>query len=200
MAPAPGCISTLWICIPVGIFESGRQFPSFGSASGVYAAPFLSGNNGNGFGPGGTNQPDGQDTTVYVSAGSNAAPTPNAQVEIIFPGIQSYLGLLWGSVDSYNTIAFYNGASLVGTFTGASVLANPSGDQGLNGTRYVNIISDAAGTDFNRIVLTSSQFAFEVDNLAFSPTVPVPEPASIALLGMGLLGLGMVRRRRAPRA
>ena len=33
-APPPGSISMLWICKPVGIFASGRQLPSFGSASG----------------------------------------------------------------------------------------------------------------------------------------------------------------------
>ncbi len=34
LAPPPGCISMLWICMPVGIFDSGMQLPSRGSASG----------------------------------------------------------------------------------------------------------------------------------------------------------------------
>ena len=34
LAPPPGCISRLWIASPVGIFASGRQLPTFGSAVG----------------------------------------------------------------------------------------------------------------------------------------------------------------------
>ena len=35
-APPPGCISMLWICMPVGIFDSGRQLPTLGSAAGPF--------------------------------------------------------------------------------------------------------------------------------------------------------------------
>src|SRR3954454_21842306 len=34
LPPPPGCISRLWIDSPVGILDSGRQLPTFGSAPG----------------------------------------------------------------------------------------------------------------------------------------------------------------------
>jgi hypothetical protein len=170
-----------------------------GNSGGVYAAPFLSGGNGAGFGAGGTTQADGVDTTRYLTTGSTSA---NANSRIIFtlPSLQGYLGLLWGSVDLYNTLTFYAGNSLIGSITGGDVQANATGDQGLNGTRYVNI-NATGGTLFDRVVATSSSFAFEIDNVAFQVTpVSVPEPASIALFGIGLAGLSMVRRRRSRQA
>ena len=109
-----------------------------GGVSGLYAAPYLSGGNGSGFGPGGTDQADGPDATPYITAGSTGA-NPNSAVTLVFPSLEQYMGILWGSVDTYNTLSLYNGDTLVGTITGSDVIASPDGNQGVDGTVYVNI-------------------------------------------------------------
>ena len=138
-----------------------------GSSSGLYAAPWISGSNGVGFG-----NALGADTTPYITSGSTGS-----MAEILLPSAMKYFGLLWGSVDGYNTLSFYNGGSLLFSFTGNDLLAGANGDQGVNGTLYANITTD--GTAFNRIVATSSSYTFEFDNLAFNREVPtVPDAGS----------------------
>jgi hypothetical protein len=160
-----------------------------GSLSGQYAAPFLTGNNGLGFGS--PNQANGADATTYLTAGG----TRTSSATLSWTGLQLYFGVLWGSVDSYNTLAFYNGASLVGSVTGSDVIAAANGNQGPDGTTYVNFDSTLG---FDRVVMTSTQHAFEFDNVAFSANrLDLPEPGALGMMGLGLLAMaGLAFRRR----
>ena len=84
----------------------------------------------------------------------------------------------------------------VGIVNGLDIVASANGDRGINGTYYANIVSDLA---FDRVVASSTQYAFEFDNVAYNeegPNQPVPEPMSLGLLGLGILGAGLMANRR----
>jgi hypothetical protein len=158
-----------------------------GAASGLYAAPFISNHNGALFG-----DPTlaGADTTKYLTTGVGS-------IVLGMPAAETYLGLLWGSVDMFNTLQFFMNTTLVGTLTGADITALADGDQGVNGTYYVNILSSLP---FNKVIASSTSYAFELDNVAYNPTNPnnpVPEPFSLGLLGLGVFGAAFLRRRKA---
>jgi hypothetical protein len=146
-----------------------------GSASGLYAQPA------------GTSGP-------YLTV-----PNPYSSGSALFNlGTQSdYFGLFWGSIDDYNTISFYNSGSLVASYTGTDIVGSSydNGDQvSTNSNRYINF--NFGSERFDSVRLTSTNYAFESDNHSYR-AVSVPEPGTLALLGLGLLGVAFSRRRRA---
>lgn len=161
-----------------------------GSRSGRYAAPFVSGNNGRLFG-----NANGPDASTYLSTG-------DASIDFVFTNPQIYFGLLWGSIDGYNSLEFYNGSASVGRLTGRDVVASPNGNQGVNGTLYVNVDSTLP---FDRVVARSTSYAFELDNLSYRGARTtlhenVPAPQSGVLLGLGLLATAGVAHRSMRRS
>lgn len=122
----------------------------------------------------------------------------SGSVTLNTPGSYNYFGLYWGSLDTYNSIAFYSGGSLIGNYEGGDVyplLAN-GGQTSWASNRYVNFFF-TEGDLFDRIVLTSTNYAFESDNHAFgNVTKAVPEPGTFALFALAMMGMGVTARRR----
>ncbi len=154
-----------------------------GDREGEYAAPFLTGNNNQNFG----SLYSGDDDTMYLTSGNFS--NPGGTIEFNFADTQDYFGLLWGSVDTYNTLTFVLNGVDVGTVVGSQVLQSCDGFQGEGGSAYVNI----TGISFDRVRVTSSQYAFELDNVAYGK---VPDGGmTVSLLGLSLGALALVRRR-----
>jgi hypothetical protein len=141
------------------------------------------------------------DNSPYLTIGAAQEPGP---LTINFSRPLDYFGLYWGSIDSSNSIEFYNNDVLVESFSGLNVYNLDSsivdGAGGVPGSRFVNFTATRSDEVFNRIVLRFSQPAFETDNHAYraafdNPPSPLPQVPTPALLP-GLLGLAWTVLRK----
>lgn len=168
------------------IFSGNASVAALPNVAGIYASPYISNGNSILFD---NFQSYGQNKTQYLTTGTGS-------VTLELGGYHQYFGLLWGSVDSYNTLSFYDDDSFLFEFTGSDVNVLADGNQGAAGTFYVNINSDIA---FNKVIITSSHYAFEFDNVALAEQplefpAEVPTPGTLLLLGIGLLMSWIVRQ------
>lgn len=143
------------------ITYSGTSGIYMGNVAGVTAAPWT-----------GT----GRETGNYF------AVQPNGTVSITYTQQQQYFGIMWGSVDSYNTLSFYNNGTMVEQLNGRSITSNPSGNQAGQGTYYVNLNFNG-NTGFDRVVATSTSPAFEFNLIAYSTQTQAITPSQVQAQG-----------------
>jgi hypothetical protein len=130
---------------------------------------------------------------------------------------QAYFGFWLSAADVNNQLEFYNGTTLVGSFSGSDPLItslapgyygnpNAEGQDPSEAFVFVNFYSEAAGDMFNKIVMTqvAGGTGFESDNHTFSATLqapsPVPEPSALASSAIAIMlvsGAWMYKKKQS---
>jgi PEP-CTERM motif len=140
---------------------------------------------------------DGLYATPYGDATNYLAVLGGGSEQIAFSALKSSFGLYWGSVDTYNSLTFYNGNVPVATISGANVdppLEANGGQTDYASNGYVLI---SGLPQFDRVVAASSSNSFEFDNVVAGGASAVPEPSTWAMLLLGFAGLGYAGFRRS---
>ena len=156
----------------------------------------------------GVHKTPGEDTgnsgnvTSYNVTSQNDDPEGAAST-ISVTDLDGLFSLYWGSIDGYNQIEFFgdNVVSVAGNstnslqlITGEDIYALHDDDDGSPDNFNTDGYFSFSG-EFDRVELTSAEgVAFELATAS-----SVPEPGTLGLLGLGLLGLGAGRKRLADR-
>ena len=140
---------------------------------------------------GGQNAQPFDDFTQYASIGTS--DTPQTATLVLAAGFQNYVGLYWGSIDTYNLLKIHyaDGTSESVTSVLFPILTPSNGDQTSLGSKYVNIFTTK---DIASLTFYSESKAFEFDNLAVAA---VPEASTWAMMILGFLGLGFFGYRKS---
>jgi hypothetical protein len=143
----------------------------------------------------------GSALTTNVADSGNYLSTGLGTITITFATPQTSLALLWGSIDTGNSLTFNDSASFTVTGTDVQNAAAgfvSNGFQGPGGSAYV--IVDTS-TPFTTVTATSSVVSFEFAGIAAATSnFAVPEPSSVVLLAAGICGLVVLPAARKKRS
>ena len=133
------------------------------------------------------------DTTQYLSVLGNSGGT--AGVNVTINGGAATVSFLWGSIDGYNTIQFFNGATSLGSFTGSAIVPkfDTGCQQSTDCTGYVTFTDNNLSQPITSFLMTSGQNSFEADDFL---TTAVPETSTWVMMILGFFGVGLVGYRR----
>jgi hypothetical protein len=136
-------------------------------------------------------------TSRYLAVPTQASGTSARSVTVNAPTLSNYFGLWLGSLDSYGSIAFFKDSAKIANYTGDTlrIVPNQQLTPGMQSEAAYFNFSFNGGDAFNRVVLTSTQFALESDNHVFGTSV-VPVPGAAALMMSGMLAMLFAARRQ----
>jgi hypothetical protein len=141
--------------------------------------------------------------TTDVAGSANYLSTGTGTITITFISPQTSFALLWGSIDTGNSLRFNDASNFLVTGTAVQTAAAgfvSNGFQGPGGSAYVIVNTD---TPFTTVTATSSVVSFEFAPLAASSTPfdppGVPEPGALTLMAGGILLLVTYRLRSTKR-
>jgi hypothetical protein len=134
-----------------------------------------------------------RDLTNYLTVPVDVGQLPQSATISFGGSYNNYFGLWWGSMDTYNTFEFLAAdlTTAVATVYGTTFSSGNGGQDSSLTNKYVNFYGMP---DFYGVRITSTSYAFELDNIGVGYNV-VPEPATMLLLGLGLVGLAGIRRK-----
>ena len=142
----------------------------------------------------------GSPLTTDISASGNYLSTGLGTITITFTDPHNSLVLLWGSIDTGNSVTLNDAANFTATGTEIQAAAAgfvSNGYQGPGGSAWVAVDTD---TPFTTATFTSSSISFEFAGVETTTLPSVPEPSSMVLIGTGIgIGFLAVRRRRITR-
>jgi hypothetical protein len=116
-------------------------------------------------------------------------------VTIAFANPLDYFGLYWGTPSANNTIDFFNGDTLLQSFSGDAIVSSVTPSAAV----YTNFFAEP-GEFFNKVVLRDSSIGFESDNHAYkvAASESVPEPVT-SLTAFASVVAGVLMKRQQQR-